>query len=211
MTRARRASPLSLPQAVAPLSFLSLGGGRNQLRRPAAEADCETCKLASLPARLHSRQVETVADGIGPVFNDVSCVACHSCTRGWRRRRTWSKLDLAACVNGQFDPMTEFGGSLIQRQGIGFYNGVNFVGEVVPPGRPSWPAAGRRRSSGWDWSARFPTRLRAARQSRAAIHPRTAGRVNLVTDQATGEQIVGTIRLEMPAGLAVFVFWATPT
>ena len=28
--------------------------------------------------------------------------------------------------------MTQFGGSLIQKSGIGLYNGVNFVGETVP-------------------------------------------------------------------------------
>ena len=29
-------------------------------------------------------------------------------------------------------PMAEFGGPLIQNKGIGRFNGVNFVGEVVP-------------------------------------------------------------------------------
>ena len=54
-------------------------------------------------------EVETVEEGLGPVFNDVSCGTCHSApaigggsdrleTRFGRFRR-----------NGQFDPLTQFG------------------------------------------------------------------------------------------------------
>ena len=85
--------------------------------------------------------VETVADGLGPVFNDVSCVACHSSPAAGGGS-TIIETRFGRMVNGQFDPMTEFGGSLIQKQGIGLYNGVNFVGEVVPP--QATVVAGRR-------------------------------------------------------------------
>jgi CxxC motif-containing protein (DUF1111 family) len=74
---------------------------------------------------------ETPEDGLGPVFNNVSCAACHSNpvvggdsnileTRFGRIKRT------------QFDAMSEFGGSLIQSQGIGDCLGKN-NGEKVPP------------------------------------------------------------------------------
>ncbi len=78
-------------------------------------------------------EVETVPEGLGPVFNDVSCAACHTTpaigggstrleTRFGRRR-----------YNGQFDPLSQFGGSLIQEQGIGRADECDFVPEIVPP------------------------------------------------------------------------------
>ena len=36
-------------------------------------------------------------------------------------------------LNGKFDPMSEFGGSLIQTTGIGPQGSYDFVGETVPP------------------------------------------------------------------------------
>ena len=50
-------------------------------------------------------------------------------------------------LNGQFDPMTEFGGSLIQKKGIGRFNGVKFVGEVVPRQATIVAGGGRLRFS----------------------------------------------------------------
>jgi len=75
---------------------------------------------------------ESVADGIGPVFNDISCVACHdgSATGGGNPILS---VRFGRITNGQFDDMKELGGPTIQRQGIGPFNGVDFVGEVVPP------------------------------------------------------------------------------
>jgi len=77
-------------------------------------------------------EVEAIADGIGPVFNDVSCVACHggSATGG---SSPVISVRFGRIVNGRFNDMKEFGGPTIQRQGIGPVNGVDFVGEVVPP------------------------------------------------------------------------------
>jgi CxxC motif-containing protein (DUF1111 family) len=75
--------------------------------------------------------VETVAEGLGPVFNEASCVACHSGSAvGGGSTRFETRF--GRTVNGKFDPMTTLGGSLIQDHGIGLFNGVNFVGEVVP-------------------------------------------------------------------------------
>jgi hypothetical protein len=105
-----------------------------------------THRLIDLKARFTAgkagfQEVETVADGIGPVFNNVSCVSCHSvpATGGGS---TLVETRFGRMVNGQFDPMTDFGGSLIQTQGIGLFNGVNFVGETVPP--QATIVAGRR-------------------------------------------------------------------
>ena len=61
--------------------------------------------------------VETVEGGLGPIFNDVSCVACHfQGGAGGASRTTVTRF--ARLLNGVFDPMTEFGGPLLQRRAI---------------------------------------------------------------------------------------------
>src|SRR5262245_7995582 len=132
-----------------------------------------------------------IPDGLGPVFNDRSCANCHS-SPAVGGGSDILETRFGRMVNGQFDPMTEFGGSLIQKQGIGPFNGVNFVGEVVP--RQATIVAGRRTTPlfGLGLVAAVPD---STFQQIAALEqhftPGTAGRVNLVTDLATGDSIVG--------------------
>ena len=123
------------------LSFLSLGGGSNRnFGDPLANLTAD--QLASFVAGKTSfSTAEDAADGLGAVYNDVSCVACHS-SPAVGGGSTTIETRFGRMVNGQFDPMTAFGGSLIQKQGIGFFNGVNFVGEVVP--QAATIVAGRR-------------------------------------------------------------------
>jgi CxxC motif-containing protein (DUF1111 family) len=98
--------------------------------------------LAGLPADLLERfndgkeefqSVETPEEGVGPVFNDVSCATCHftgAVGGGAPRLETrFGRLH----GDGTFDPMTEFGGSLIQENGIGPNMDCNYLAEVVPP------------------------------------------------------------------------------
>jgi len=61
--------------------------------------------------------VEDPASGLGPIFNDVSCVACHfQGGAGGASRTTVTRF--GRITNGAFDPMTEFGGPLLQRRAI---------------------------------------------------------------------------------------------
>jgi len=76
-------------------------------------------------------QVETPADGLGPVFNDTSCARCHSDPASGGGSSTL-ETRFGAIVNGVFDPLTQLGGSLIQSQGIGPAGSCDFVGETVP-------------------------------------------------------------------------------
>src|SRR5207302_1700092 len=73
-------------------------------------------------------EVEAVEDGLGPVFNEASCAACHvgpGTAIGGSNARLETRF--GRTVNGHFDPMAEFGGSLIQDRGIGGpFNGVTF-------------------------------------------------------------------------------------
>jgi len=91
--------------------------------------------------RIAFATAETPAEGLGPVFNDVSCVACHlgpGSAVGGNTTRTETRFGRS--VNGLFDPLAALGGSLIQSQGIGKDGvlkphgcaSVRFVGETVP-------------------------------------------------------------------------------
>src|SRR5262249_1320057 len=75
---------------------------------------------------------EDVPGGLGPVFNDTACANCHSqgaIGGGHARLETRA----SQVTNGVFNPLTQFDGTLVHAKGIGLFNGVNFVGEVVPP------------------------------------------------------------------------------
>lgn len=76
--------------------------------------------------RAEFRNVETPASGLGPIFNDVSCVACHSAGGvGGASRITVTRF--GRTVNGVFDPLESLGGSLLQVRAIN-----PAVREVVP-------------------------------------------------------------------------------
>ena len=57
--------------------------------------------------------VETPASGLGPIYNNVSCVACHSVpSPGGSSDILVTRF--GRMIHGQFDPMTDQGGSLLQ-------------------------------------------------------------------------------------------------
>lgn len=95
-------------------------GGRpqpaNGLGQPLAGLTAE--QLTAFNAGRGSfRTVETVASGLGPIFNDVSCVACHDAGGiGGGSRRTVTRF--GRTVNGVFDPLAALGGSLLQERAI---------------------------------------------------------------------------------------------
>jgi cytochrome c553 len=72
------------------------------------------------------RKRESAADGLGPIFNDVSCVACHDAgATGGASRRTVTRF--GRTVDGVFDPLDALGGSLLQERAVN-----PAVREVVP-------------------------------------------------------------------------------
>lgn len=83
--------------------------------------------------RTEFTDVETVDDGLGPVFNGRSCAECHSigATGG---AGTQFVTRFGSRKNGVFDPLSSLGGSLIQVNGIGPADGSahQFHGETVP-------------------------------------------------------------------------------
>jgi len=70
---------------------------------------------------------DTAESGLGPIFNNVSCVACHS-TPAPGGVSTTFVTRFGRMVNGHFDPLAELGGSLLQQSAID-----PTAREVVPP------------------------------------------------------------------------------
>ncbi len=60
---------------------------------------------------------ETEESGLGPIFNDVSCVACHFEGGAGGGSRTLVTR-FGRVINGVFDPLIELGGPLLQRKAI---------------------------------------------------------------------------------------------
>jgi CxxC motif-containing protein (DUF1111 family) len=60
---------------------------------------------------------DTPDSGLGPIFNDVSCVACHATPAIGGASKTL-ETRFGRVVNGQFDPMIDAGGSLLQKSAI---------------------------------------------------------------------------------------------
>lgn len=136
-------------------------------------------------------QVETVADGLGPVFNGRSCAECHA------NPATGGDSDIKETRFGKnthnhFDPLMPLGGSLIQSQGIGPIGSCNIVGEAVPP--EATIVAGRKTTPlfGLGLVDSVPDRVFIAiAEFQKRFLPRTAGRANLVTDVSTHRLAVG--------------------
>jgi CxxC motif-containing protein (DUF1111 family) len=135
---------------------------------------------------------EDAADGLGPVFNDVGCAACHfQAATGGGSDITETRFGRLT-RDGRFDPMAEFGGSLIQTDGIGQVPGFNFVGEVVP--RRATIVAGRRTTPlfGAGLIEAVPDQLLLdIAQAQRRFTPDTAGRAHIVFDVAEQRQAVG--------------------
>lgn len=129
-------------------------------------------------------QVEQVEGGLGPVFNDVSCVACHfaggpggagavTVTRYGRRTPTG------------FDPLTLLGGTLLHQNSIDL--GIR---EVIP--KPANVIAHRQSTPlfGLGLIEAIPDRAILANAQHPSIDG-IRGRAVQVTDLATGQSRVG--------------------
>ncbi len=77
-------------------------------------------------------EVETVEDGLGPVFNERSCAACHS-VPAIGGDSAVIETRFGTHTNTQFDPLLSGGGSLLQTDGIGPVGDCVIAGETVPP------------------------------------------------------------------------------
>jgi CxxC motif-containing protein (DUF1111 family) len=150
---------------------------------------------------------DTPQTGLGPVFNNTPCAACHT-AGAVGGGSALLETRYGTVTNGVFNPLTQYGGSLIHAQGIGTFPTlvasplgpigtlVDFVGEIVPqpPAVPNGPAtivAGRRTTAlfGAGFVDAVPTStFQALAALEQLLTPETAGRVNIVSDvPADGE------------------------
>src|SRR5436305_4032140 len=101
LAEAQQRRPQPTPQAGEPLTGLS-----------AAQ------RAAFDDGRGDFTEIETVTEGLGPVFNERSCAACHVAPApGGGSRRTVTRF--ATRTGGVFDPLANLGGSLIQDPALG--------------------------------------------------------------------------------------------
>lgn len=134
---------------------------------------------------------EGAADGLGPVFNDISCVACHDSPASGGGS-TVITTRFGRFANGRFDPLINRGGPVIQRQGIVGLGGFQFQGEVVPS--QANRVAGRRATQvfGFGLVDAVPDlEFHLLALIQAAFFPEQAGEPNIVLDQRTGRRVVG--------------------
>ncbi len=136
--------------------------------------------------------VETVEEGLGPVFNDVSCGSCHSAPAlGGGSDRLETRFG-ALTAQGRFDPLSQFGGSLIQEQGIGASGTCEYLAEIVPP---EATIIAKRRTTplfGLGLVDAVPdSEFLAIAQEQRRDTPGIAGVVSVVTDLSTGKPRVG--------------------
>ena len=136
-------------------------------------------------------RILTLAEGVGPVFNGRSCVACHAIPvpggdSGVVEHR------FATVTNGAFDPMISFGGPTLQTEGIGHVSSCTFSGETIPPEATIIAERKTTPLFGLGLVESVPDgvfRKIADRQQRKT--PDTAGRPSTVTDVTTGLTAVG--------------------
>jgi CxxC motif-containing protein (DUF1111 family) len=130
-------------------------------------------------------EVETIEEGLGPVFNEAACSTCHISPTGGTNGRVETRFGRLS-GNGAFDPMTTVGGSLIQDHGIGQVDADPahvYSAEVVPAeatiraGRITTPLFGL----GLVDQVADEYLLQLA-QHQAAETPRTAGTPNMVVE-----------------------------
>lgn len=90
-------------------------------------------QLAFEEGRDEFLDIETVEDGLGPVFNEASCATCHvgpGDAIGGSNNRLETRF--GKTTDGAFDAMGYKGGSLLQDHSIGFVNDHQFYAESVP-------------------------------------------------------------------------------
>jgi CxxC motif-containing protein (DUF1111 family) len=136
---------------------------------------------------------EDVVDGLGPVFNERTCAACHNVpATGGGSTRTVTRF--ARRVHGTFDPLTALGGTLMQDHAIGLADGspYAFHPETVPPSatitihRRSTPLFGLGLVD-----ATADADFVALARAEAARRDGTAGRAGMVDNIRAGMKTVG--------------------
>jgi CxxC motif-containing protein (DUF1111 family) len=135
-----------------------------------------------------------IADGLGPVFNEMACVVCHGVEAGRSGDRSNTHFGLRE--SDVFNPLAELGGSLVQSRGIGPITTVDgthsFVGEAPPPEANVTTTRLTQALQGLGFVDAVPhATWLAIAEAELVADPATAGRVHVVFDLAAGSAAVG--------------------
>src|SRR5690242_1560600 len=154
--------------------------------------DLTSAQLADFNAGLAEfSSIETIQEGLGPVFNGKSCAECHAVpspggsepNQGVARETRISRI-----FNGIFDPLdgsvsVDRGGQLLQQRAISL-QGCNLSGEVVPPEATLVSARISQQLYGLGLMEAIPDKAILANQS-------NGGRANFVLNPDTGQTELG--------------------
>ena len=136
--------------------------------------------------------VESVEEGVGPVFNDVSCASCHSVAAVGGGSAILETRFGTTGPDGLFDPLSQLGGSLIQKEGIGAAADCEYLSEIVP--QEATIVADRRTTPlfGLGLVDAVPdATFWAIAQEEACDPDGIAGVVSVVANISTGQNAVG--------------------
>jgi len=142
-------------------------------------------QAADFAAGLDEFQDEDTPDsGLGPIFNNVSCVACHS-TPAPGGGSAILETRFGRLSNGDFDPLTALGGSLLQEFAID-----PLAQEVIPPEANIFARRITTPLFGAGLIEAIPDATILANASRPKPDG-VLGRASIVIDVATGQSRVG--------------------
>lgn len=157
---------------------------------------------------------EGIENGIGPVFNGRSCGECHATpSLGGSSPDLFNSVvtRFARITNGQFDPMIDFGGPVVQRRSVHeLLPKISLAGEVVPPQATLHSRRITPPLFGAGLVDALPDSVILARSDpNDANHDGISGRPNWVRDTEVGRTLLGRFgwkadvaRLHFFAGMA---------
>src|SRR6185437_4086820 len=136
------------------------------------------------------QEVETIEEGLGPVFNEAACATCHLNPLGGTNGRAETRFGRLSGT-GAFDPMTTLGGSLIQDHAIGQVDADPahvYIAEIVPAEATIRAARITTPLFGLGLVDAVPDQYFIdLAQQQAATSPRTAGTPNMVLEISSGQ------------------------
>jgi CxxC motif-containing protein (DUF1111 family) len=191
MTSRRMARTGFLGLAIVGLALLTIGGGpQPQFGQPLQGLTPDQRARFETGKAVFEREFDPLA-GLGPVFNNTACAKCHDQGAIGGGSDTL-ETRYGQVINGVFNPLTQFDGQLLHSMGIGLFNGVDFVGEVVPP--EANVVAHRRTTPlfGLGLVDAVPDQfLQDLAQFQQDFTPETAGQALVLTDVFSGQPRVG--------------------
>jgi CxxC motif-containing protein (DUF1111 family) len=203
MTPKRAASAGFLGAAVAALALLTLGGNRSpQFGDPLPGLTPDLLARFQTGKAVFDKNFDPPG-GLGPVFNNTSCTNCHN-QGGDGGGSDTLETRYGLVTNGVFNSLPQFDGQLLHSKGIGTFNGVDFVGEVVPA---IANVVAQRRTNplfGLGLVDAVPDQtLQDIAEFQQLFTPDTAGRVNMQIDVFSGQPRAGRFGWKCQIGTVV--------